>query len=285
MGSGPTQLTDSYTVAPLATPRRTCGSDSPEIAIAREMDHTDPVVIAFGDEEYRTATMDGPLPRQSMTRWLADHMIPRLSQKGFKDIVVEFFPDDPTLQAELDAYAANPTAYPSSFPRLSEIVRRMGDPGLPKLLETCRKYGVRVHGGRGSWVQLNQFMMNIESEILGAARVIRDSTLGKVRALRAEGRKVALWNGYLHNDVRPRGRWAEISFGDELHQETSGRYLEVDLFHKRVVTHRTDFTSANSPSAEISLAITPFAKSRTGKSDCLRTGDRSLVILLPDPVR
>ena len=284
-GSTPIGCVSPSTGALPARRSPSAGVDDPERILENMIDSIHPQVVAFGDEECCGGEEDGST---SALMWFSAHFLPLMARRGYRDIVLEILPDEPEVDRELALFAGGADITETTTPNLHHFVNNYTDPGIQQLLEAARRHGVRMHGGGGNW--LNHPLLAFDDRILPemgdrAALGIRDSTLGKIRTLVAEGRNVMALNGGLHNDPSPYARHASVSFGPALRREIGSRYLAVDIFYKRTILHGPDFQPDSDWIPELGNRLRPHAGSNPSQTTCVRLRPDSYVFLLPNTAR
>ncbi len=190
---------------------------------------SDPQVVAFG--EVHRPDADEPLNFHSTAQYFAQNILPLLPSHGISDIVVEFLPDDPLIDAELAAFME--TGELSDKTR--HINNWIGGPdrcGILAFLKSARDNGITVHGGHLSLAEAPDAFdvaSLIERDPAGVSRLIRQHTLRQIRKILKEGRRVASFGGMRHNNYDPIPEDLEASYGDELYAQLGRRFVEVDL--------------------------------------------------------
>lgn len=280
MGNGSTAIgcIPASTGALPGRPTSSRGEDDPQRILERLIVSVDPQVVAFGDEECCGGEDGGP---SSVMVWFANHFLPLMAEHGFRDIVVELLPEDPEVERELVLFVGGTEISEEATPRLFMLVNMHTDPGTQLLLESARRHGVRLHGGRGNWGNFLRSMMHTPEERERNVLAVRDTTLRQIRSLRAQGKKVMAFNGGLHNDPSPYARHASCSFGPELQREIGSRYLAVDIFYKRTIRDGPDFQPDSDWEPELGSRLRPHARSNPSQATCVRLRPDSYVFLLP----
>jgi hypothetical protein len=192
-----------------------------------------PSVIAFG--EIHPAN-DSYTP--TITRFTRE-ILPTLASHGIRDLILEAIPNDPALDIELASFYRTGLLSRRQTPQLWTSIQGIDREGYRQLLFTARQLGVRIHGGGASITQADttirrpDYLQRDDLQAL-AVRYIRDNTLNQANQLLDQGRRIAIYSGFLHNNLAlsqediSRGR----SFGPQLAARAArdqGRYIEFDL--------------------------------------------------------
>lgn len=217
------------TTAPAATGRpapafRECGAGCKAFSTAEAaFDHVlleQPRVLAIGEAHAQGA---GPnLP--SSTRRFMETLLPRLSPRA-TDLVIELWVANGTcgkveqkVQKQQEAVTAPQAASnQNEFMELGHRAKALGI--MPHaLVPSCDQY--RKIAGAGA--------ADIE-EMLIMLKTVTARDVTELLAKRSPERMVLAYGGAMHNDLVPRPGREAFSFGPELAQATSDRYVELDL--------------------------------------------------------
>jgi hypothetical protein len=192
-----------------------------------------PSVIAFG--EIHPAN-DSYTP--TITRF-AREILPTLASHGIRDLILEALPNDPVVETELASFYRTGLLSRQQTPQLWASIQGVDREGYRQLLFSARRLGVRIHGGGASisqayaTIRRRDYLQRDDLQAL-AVRYIRDNTLSKANQLLDQGRRIAIYSGFLHNNLTlsqediSRSR----SFGPQLAARATrdlGRYIEFDL--------------------------------------------------------
>ena len=192
-----------------------------------------PSVIAFGEIH---PSSDSYTP--TITRFTRE-ILPALASHGIRDLILEAIPNDPVLDTELDSFYRTGLLSRQHTPQLWASIQGVDREGYRQLLFSARRLGVRIHGGgvtisqADATIRRRDYLQRDDLQAL-AVRYIRDNTLSKANQLLDQGRRIAIYSGFLHNNLTltqediSRGR----SFGPQLSARTArdrGRYIEFDL--------------------------------------------------------
>lgn len=181
---------------------------------------TDPDYIGFGEfhQEY-------DLQFTSTSERFAEEIIPVLKRNSFQDLVIEFAPDDPGADAELEILRETGKLSGQHTPILIEWMWLSNDAGgIGKLYEEAK--GMKLYGSNLSLTEKEDEKKGKISTRNASIRV-KTRTQKKVDGLLKNGKKVVSYGGFYHNDVNPDPEEKEISFGPYFKRNCS--YLEIDL--------------------------------------------------------
>lgn len=167
-----------------------------------------PQVIAFGENH----PPEGYTGRDSFGEFM--RLLPRLSELGYKELVLEGFPYDlKSWNMYMEPSSIDVNRYLSIFERLP-----ISNPLMVQVL--AKKYGVNIHG----------VSPLKEGNISDTAQLIDNKSKEKVKQLISEGKKVLAYNGRLHVLCRGDTQFGCPSYGKELFSRIGNKYLEVQLF-------------------------------------------------------
>ena len=183
----------------------------------------EPLVLAVGEAHAQKGTENVP----SATKRFTETFLPVLENHA-SDVLVEAWAGDPKCQQAVKAVAsaqkpvqqAQAQQNPNEYVALGTRAKELGV--QPHLLRpTCDDYASLADAGD-----------DVVSQSLG---LIKRLTQSDATALfrRNEGAKngkaVVTYGGAMHNDLAPSEALRKDSFGPELAQATTGRYVELDL--------------------------------------------------------
>jgi len=179
-----------------------------------------PRVLAIGEAH---AQSDGAKSASSTRRFM-DSLLPRLAPRA-TDLVIELWLANGTCgkveqkvaQQQTAVTAPQAATNQNEFLELGHRAKALGI--MPHaLVPTCEQY--QKIAGAGA-ADIEQMLIMIKSV------TARDVT--ELLAKRAPERLIVAYGGAMHNDLTPREGRTDFSFGPELAQTTSDRYVELDL--------------------------------------------------------
>jgi hypothetical protein len=148
----------------------------------------------------------------------SEEILPQLAKQGFVNLVLELFPaglDDAPLAKELTAFNQTGIIGPEMEKQLPIYDRE----NFIKLLTLAFINGIKIHAG-GNNEGSNDF-----KELRW--RQIADNSEKAIRKLAAG--KVAWFGGSSHNDLSPKPKNAQISFGWKLANSFGTRVVEIEV--------------------------------------------------------
>ncbi|HSO39710.1 MAG TPA: hypothetical protein VLT33_44595 [Labilithrix sp.] len=183
----------------------------------------EPVILAVGEAHAQKGTEGIP----SATRRFTEALLPVLENRA-SDVLVEAWAGDPKCQREVKAVAsaqrpvqqAQAQTNPNEYLTLGNRAKALGM--VPDLLRpTCDDYANLADAGADT--------------ITASLELIKRLT--QAQALRLfqrnqglnNGKVVVTYGGAMHNDLAPAEALRKYSFGPELAQATTNRYVELDL--------------------------------------------------------
>lgn len=218
---------NNYGLNPLAfTNRIGTYSVSKEISLLsflQALFKKDPQVIFFG-ELHKTE----PENYQPTLEHFAQEILPRLAKRGFTDLILEYIPDDPIIEKELEEFYKTGILDETTAPRLLGLISAFNYCAIRETLIKARELGIRVHGAYLNLEEINERIRSGNSA--AAAGLITRHMLVQINELHQSGRKYIIYGGLAHNDLDVDSEeMRDINVGLYLDQLYSGRYFEVDL--------------------------------------------------------
>lgn len=211
--------------APAKPPFRDCGELSckafPDAAAALEQVLAEaPRVLAIGEAHAQSTGPKAP----SATRRFMDQLLPRLAPRAV-DLVIEIWTANGScgkVEQKVQKQQAEVTA-PQAATNQNEFL---------ELGHRAKALAIQPHALVPSCEQYHKIAGAGAADIEEMLRMIRDVTQRDVEQLlqkRAPDRLIVAYGGAMHNDLQPREGRQDFSFGPQLAQATSDRYVELDL--------------------------------------------------------
>lgn len=187
-----------------------------------------PQVIYFGEIH-----KDEPENYKSTLDRFNEMILPQLAKAGFTDLVLEYIPDDPEVEKELDRFYETGVLNAETAPKLLSTVSAYDNCAIIQTLMAARSLGIRVHGAYLSLTEIPQTIENPEYDSSPelqneTASLIAQHTLDQIKKLESKGAKFAIFGGLAHNDVKA-GELAYMNTGEYLNGKYGKKYLEIDL--------------------------------------------------------
>jgi len=185
-----------------------------------------PKVVAFG-EIHKTDLLNYP----STALRFAEIILPHLPEYGIKDLVIEFLPDDPVIDAELALFREK-GRISNETPNIRSWMDGPEYCGIRKILEVARVQNITLHGGNLSLAEVPNVSLlgdMVAQDLEGIANRVGKHTLQRIQRILDQGRPVASYGGMRHNNINPSAADVQASYGDELVTQLGDKYVEVDL--------------------------------------------------------
>ena len=177
-----------------------------------------PQILGFGEfhNEY-------DLDFASTSQRFAEEVIPTLKKNEFKDLILEFIPDDPAADAELRYFNKEGKLSKEHTPNLIKWLGEFDRKGIRRIYETAKN--MNLYGGNLSLSEIKAAENHVLSR--DQAEIIGERVKQKSEFLLKKGVKVATYTGIYHNDIVPEEGEENISFGDYFSKKYN--YIEIDL--------------------------------------------------------
>ncbi len=184
-------------------------------------------VLAFGYTHRELAE------HRSAVKNFSGQIVPYLSRRGYKDLVLEIFPKGkPGSVIENEIAAFNRSGkIGKEMLRFLEVTDK---DNFVRLLKQMRSRGIAVHAGGVDYETVYETLWypNFSAHPKRFQRVKEEITRNSGEALRtlaAKGKKVFSLNGCIHNDLYPTVWNISTSFGSKLNRFFPQRVIEMDL--------------------------------------------------------
>jgi|GEM_PF-2250340 hypothetical protein len=156
--------------------------------------------------------------------------IPALAANGFTDVVLAIFPSGDVIDQELEKF--NQTG------RIGAEMRRFIDvldrPNFELLLAQARQYHITLHAGGVNYTDVDRTIFHPGYGIEHSpTQRLRDETARNsevvIRALVAEGKRVAFFGPCLYVNPHPRSERAYYSFGRVLAHDFPNHFTAINI--------------------------------------------------------
>lgn len=216
----------------------------------------DAQIVSFGEYHALDKRLYPYITHQLESERFYRNILPGMANLGYLDIVIEgLFSDIP--QRDLDYFMESGQAKRGSL--LEFNLHEFPDPNVMQFFRACRHHGINMHPGGISSVdyltrrQLELISSNEDNAEMAAAlyelniteiETITENMKNEIEILASDGNRVISFSGIRHNNCNPdreaiydevfealtdERRKISVSFGSELYERYSKRYLEVDL--------------------------------------------------------
>jgi len=218
---------NNYDPNPLAFTNRigrySVSKESSLLSFLQALFRKDPQVIFFGELHKME-----PENYQPTLELFAREILPQLAKHGFTDLILEYIPDDPLIEKELDQFYRTGVLDETTAPRLLGLISAFNYCAIRETLIKARELGIRVHGAYLNLEEINERIGNKSG--VAAAGLVTQHMQNQINELHQNGRKYIIYGGLAHNDLEVDSEeMRDINVGQYLEQLYAGRYFEVDL--------------------------------------------------------
>jgi hypothetical protein len=194
-----------------------------------------PLVVGFGEFHQHTGTVD----TLSALKRFTDTMLPVMAART-SDLVVETWvstgncgQNEKRVTKDVSEVSKRPEATETETVKLIKKAEALGV--QPHVLELqCNDYAKVLVDGGVDYLAMLELVGKRLGEKAKKALVYRDAQKAeKPKEDKKETgapKMVALYGGAVHNDAEPEETWKTVTFGKELKQFSSERYVEIDLY-------------------------------------------------------
>ncbi|MFA5839816.1 MAG: hypothetical protein WC890_04070 [Candidatus Margulisiibacteriota bacterium] len=203
-------------------------TQSPAEIVGSIMQYSRPQILAFGEIHPAYDCADTPDNEQNTLVYLANQVIPVLSQYGIDDLAFELY-QGRAVTKELNFFYS-PQGYLNSklTPWLSKAAALCSLTGFDQLLDQAKAYGIRLHPGSLTLQELKQPRHLINGWDRNRTGIIANNMLTVIQRLAKSDKPFAVYSGHILNDINP--IYQDTSFGDDLAAQDGLNYKEIDLF-------------------------------------------------------
>lgn len=185
-------------------------------------------VIYFG-ELHKLNLQDYRIELERFT----EEALPALKANNVNDVIVEFIPDDPEVEVELRLFYETGEISRETAPKLFSTINQFIYCAIIEFLKKTKELGIRVHAGGLSLAEAQEtilqpdFLDDADLQIK-AGDYIKGHTQKKIEELKITGKKIAIYGGMLHNDIKCTP-YPATNLGAYLKNEFGNKYVEIDL--------------------------------------------------------
>ena len=206
--------------------------ESAEAALKEILTKENPQILSIG--ETHPYSDDGA--KKTTLKLFADKLLPIIAALGFGTLVVEGIYSDSESDLNVAAYMEGneeleTVSSRDYFP--SESVNRHGQ---DQLLQKAKRLGVKILGGgprtsdrEVSFIYDDFLSLSDDTRLAALMQRIAKRSIEKTLPLARSGKKVALFGGAQHNDIRTTPQTNPVSFGHHFKDHTRYKFVEVDI--------------------------------------------------------
>lgn len=179
-----------------------------------------PQVVSFGEVHPNTPGIKTTIAR------FTDGFLEKLTSNGYNHLVIEQVMQG--TDEELERFYETGQITAEETPRLFFGARSLngGAEHVIRLLQECRRLGVKIHGAGPSLEQIKS--VDNPDDKRWAVGIIYENAKNSIRDLVEKGERVVAYTGGFHNDL-PQNEYG-ISFAPELSQSLGNNFLIVKLY-------------------------------------------------------
>ena len=214
------QFTQRFGTAPAVTRDKSLGS-----IVDKAPDSAQ--IIYFG-EAHKYNLQDYEIELSRFTEAL-----PALKARHITDVVMEYLPDDPGAEKEIQTFYATGRLDQQTAPTVFSLVNQFMLCALKNFLTKARELGITVHPAgvtlaEGKVTTLRSDYLKDDKIQSTAALMTKDHIQRRIEQLRMTGRKFAIFGGMFRNDIQCTPQPAS-NLGGYLKREFGKGYVEIDL--------------------------------------------------------